>query len=72
MEEIQNELKQVISEIEKLSKKIDVLQTTCARMDNHVSFVEKTYTTLRTPLEFIRSKFSSNNEQLPELVGKSD
>jgi archaellum component FlaC len=69
MEDIQNDLRQVMLEIENLSKKVDVLQTTCARMDNHVSFVEKTYTTLRTPLEYIRSKFSSSKEHLPELEG---
>jgi predicted nucleic acid-binding Zn-ribbon protein len=71
MEDIQTDLRQVMSEIEKLSTKVDVLQKTCARMDNHVSFIEKTYSTLRTPLEYIRSKFSGSKEQLPELEGNN-
>jgi chromosome segregation ATPase len=70
METILNELKQARSDIKNLSTKIDILQTTCSRMDDHVSFVEKTYNTLRTPLEFIRTKFSRSSEQLPELKEK--
>ena len=57
-------------ELENLSKKIETLEgevyelkvlinqliKTCERMDEHISFVETTYDTLRKPLDFVKEK----------------
>lgn len=57
-------------ELESLYKKIEILEgevydlkvlinkliKTCERMDNHISFVENTYDTLRKPLDFVKEK----------------
>lgn len=57
-------------ELESLYKKIEILESevydlkvlinklikTCERMDNHISFVENTYDTLRKPLDFVKEK----------------
>ena len=37
------------------------------RLDEHIDFVEQTYTTLRSPLDFIRRRFDgwNNTQALP-------
>ena len=43
-------------------------------MDNHISFVDGVYSTVRKPLEFIvnRLPFQSRSQSLPEIVYGSD
>ena len=45
-------------EIEKLKEAINALVTTTSRMDDHISFVEATYETLKTPLNYVKEKVS--------------
>ena len=52
--EILIELKKLREEVAELKKDVDELKTTCGRMDGHISFVERTYETLKTPIDYIK------------------
>lgn len=54
MEEILSELREIHTELKNLRKDVKELKTTCGRMDNHISFVEHTYDTLKTPIDYIK------------------
>jgi hypothetical protein len=40
-------------EIKKLREEIQLLTLTCGRMDKHISFIDKVYGTVKTPLEYV-------------------
>ena len=44
------------SEVYDLKVLINKLIKTCQRMDNHISFVENTYDTLKKPIDFVKEK----------------
>ena len=47
--------KKLIEQNTQLIKEVNELKITCGRMDNHITFVENTYSILRLPLNwFIR------------------
>lgn len=60
--------------IEALDKKINDCEKSCQNMDDHIHFVKNTYTSLRTPLDFIRTKINmlAGNEStpLPEITNE--
>ena len=45
--------------INSLEDKIDKLIVICGRMNTHITFVEQVYSTLKTPINYISSSFSS-------------
>ena len=71
------ELQLILYKLNDIEKKIDILaervskcEKSCGNMDNHISFVENTYSTLRSPLDYFRSTINSitgerNDEVLP-------
>ena len=73
MNDILNRLEKVEEQLKILIQKIDNLNTSCSRMDNHIDFVEKTYDVLRSPLNLLTNMTSSfygqveDNNNLPEL-----
>lgn len=48
-------LEKLENKVQSLEDKIDKLISVCSRMDGHINFVENTYTSLRTPLDFIKN-----------------
>lgn len=72
-QEILDELRNIRKEIKMLSDKIERLDRSCSRMDNHINFVENTYDILRTPLNvvsnLVTNTFSSKTieNKLPSL-----
>lgn len=56
LQNIEDNQKELIEDIKKLTLEIQKLQTICARMDNHISFVEATYDKFKYPLEVVKSK----------------
>jgi archaellum component FlaC len=72
-QEILDELRNLKEEIKKLSSKIENLDRSCSRMDDHINFVENTYDILRTPLNvvsnLVTNTFSSKKieNKLPSL-----
>ena len=68
------ELKHLRKDIQNLTQEVLKLQKICSRMDNHISFINSVYSSVRTPLEYIRQKFnyfvsydipSKNDRSLP-------
>ncbi len=59
LENIENEIKELKMSVESLIKIIETLTNTCSRMDSHINFVEKTYDTLKYPLNYITEKVSN-------------
>jgi hypothetical protein len=50
------ELQEIKETILLLTKAIENLTKTCGRMDSHINFVEDTYDTLKTPLNYLTQK----------------
>lgn len=64
--EIEEKMKTVLEKEESIKKALEENAKDCKKMSNHITFVERAYSALRSPLNFITGKFNSNN-QLPEL-----
>lgn len=45
-------------------------QESCARMDDHIHFVNGAYSSLRAPLDFIRNRFNGNAPALPPSIDR--
>ena len=63
-------------EADGVSQKIDNLDRSCSRMDDHIDFVERTYDVLRSPLSLltnISSRFYSSveDDNLPQLENRN-
>ena len=63
---IQQDVNKLTQTIEKLTQTIEKLTQVCSRMDNsassmqnHIHFVEGTYETLRSPLNFITNRINT-------------
>lgn len=65
---LQTEVTELRKQIEILTLAINKLSGTTTRMDTHIDFVEKTYSALRMPLDFLKNRFSSSSStELPKL-----
>jgi archaellum component FlaC len=63
-QEIKNmrkDIDQLKQRIEVLTKVIQELTNTCSKMDTHINFVEGTYETLRSPLDFLTRQVNKFN-----------
>ena len=68
---INKRLDNIQSEIENINKKLDILiicseqtQNSCSRMDEHITFINNTYKTLKGPLDFITESFINTKNLL--------
>ena len=59
MDKLEHDVHLLTIQVSQLKKSIYELKVICSRMDNHITFVEATYSTLRTPIEYIKSYFNS-------------
>lgn len=73
-----DKLDQILFTLFEINKRLDVIEQrlsncefSCKNMDDHINFVENTYSTLRSPLDYIRTKFNyitgTQSEPLPNL-----
>ena len=67
MKLIEDQLSFIIDTEEKLEETIKENTKDCKKMSNHIDFVNNVYTSLRSPLNFITSRFTSNQEELPSI-----
>ena len=72
MDELRQEIRELRDKIEVLTIAVEKLSGTTERMDSHIDFVEKTYSALRTPLDYVRKQFTRSVEALPEPPQGSD
>jgi peptidoglycan hydrolase CwlO-like protein len=63
---LQTEVAELRKQVELLTAAVEKLTGTTQRMDDHIDFVEQTYTSLRSPLDYIRQRFWSGTQELPE------
>lgn len=57
-EEISNIKEELNAINKKLDKILEVLQTDCKKMADHIDFVEKVYDNVKSPFHFIMNKIS--------------
>ena len=51
--------KEILKELRDIKSELAEIKESCKRMDSHIGFVDRTYATLRTPLDWISKKFSA-------------
>ena len=56
---------EVSRRLERIERKLGVVEETCSSMDSHIGFVEGLYTTLQSPLHYVVSSITGYNETLP-------
>ena len=59
MDNLEKKIDKLTEEIISLRKEVFELKNSCSRMDNHINFVENTYSTLKYPLDFMKTKINS-------------
>ena len=75
---LENKMDNIENGIKLIHIKLDKCETSCKTMDDHIEFIEETYQSLRSPLDFVRSQVNyitgnvANINQLPQLKNKSD
>lgn len=67
IQQIKQQLDELKMEISLLRQDIRQLIRTCSRMDEHISFVDGVYTTVKKPMEFIVNKLTFTQNTLPAL-----
>lgn len=74
LEEISTKLNQIDEKLNKMSGiGQEVLHATkrngeaCFAMKEHINFVEKVYSSVRSPLDYVRKFIGRGGEELPEL-----
>jgi hypothetical protein len=66
MEELKQEIKELKNEISLLRQDIKFILQGQNKMNNHVDFVEAVYSSVRSPLEYIRKRLYGGVKCLPE------
>lgn len=67
-------LESKINDLEK--NKLNHVQEACDKMNNHIDFIEETYTTLQTPLNYVKNKveylmgYNNESKSLPTIKDK--
>lgn len=77
MSDLQNTLNLILKKIENLERIVSRMEErliqmekvipACERMDDHVTFVNGVYTTVKAPIEYICSAFSRTDTKLPNV-----
>lgn len=71
---ILNKLESLEKKIEQIDKKVNECEKSCQNMDEHIHFVNHTYTSLRAPLEYVRTKVNmltgQNSSSMPQITNK--
>lgn len=72
LKNLQNEMKGVKESLILLTEAIEKLSETCSRMNTHINFVEGTYSSLRSPLDFFKRKVEylmgrTEYKELPQI-----
>lgn len=59
------------NKLKEKEKRIENIELSCNKLNNHIDFIEETYSTLRTPLDFVKNKVENylgyDNKKLPQL-----
>jgi len=66
LKKIEN-LERIVSRMEERLIQMEKVIPACKRMDDHVTFVNGVYTTVKAPIEYICSAFSRTDTKLPNV-----
>ena len=66
MQKLEN-LEITLSRVETKLKKMEKVIPACERMDDHVTFVNGVYTTVKAPIEYVCSAFTRRDTRLPNV-----
>ena len=70
MEEIIKKLDRIETRLTSIEQEILLIKKSCRTMDNHISFVEKTYSSLKVPLNYLKTRVEyitgTTSRQLPD------
>ena len=61
------DLERTVSRMEERLIQMEKVIPACERMDDHVTFVNGVYTTVKAPIEYICSAFSRTDTKLPNV-----
>ena len=69
---MEEKINKIELQLESLEKKLDRLLKIHDKMDSHINFIEETYDTLRSPIDFMKNKInlfigSSSDKELPSI-----
>jgi archaellum component FlaC len=71
MKVLLDKLNLIDAKLNNVEKRLDDIQGSCQKMDDHISFVDNTYETLRSPLDYFREKINQisggNSDPLPRI-----
>jgi archaellum component FlaC len=65
LDRIENLLIQINSKIDSHESRLDKIEVSTGKMDNHIEFIEETYTTLKSPLNFVK-------KNVERIMGKTE
>lgn len=66
LKKLQQEVKDMRADIQALTEQVRLLTKTCARMDNHIDFVDGVYETVRAPANYVLSRIGYGSTNLEE------
>jgi len=71
MNEILDSLKNIESRLSVIENRLNVIELSNSKMNDHIVFVEKTYDLVRTPLGYLKNKIEfmmgATQLELPEI-----
>ena len=72
IQNLENNIERLETLLVNINNKLDKNHSICKKMDNHISFIETTYSVMRQPLNFLCNKLNYliNNETDKELLLK--
>ena len=57
-DDINKKLDLIMDKLNDMDKRLNKMEKSCGAMDNHITFVDCIYSTIRSPLDFIVNKVS--------------
>ena len=72
MDILLEKLESIEKRLESIENVLGVLKKDCSKMQDHITFIEKTYSLVRVPLNFIKNKVEfmmtmNSSPSLPEI-----
>lgn len=65
LESILSKLQSIESRLAKLEGDASCIKKSCHSMDDHINFIDRVYSKLRYPLDWLASKFTGKKASLP-------
>jgi len=60
----------VLAKLDRIEKRLEAIEKGCAKMNDHVNFVERAYKVVRAPLNYVLERIKGA-EELPALENKT-